>query len=383
MIKLVDVMWKTVIVRYGELALKSWPVRRHFERRLVSSINLALEGLEYAVRRERGRIFVDARSLALIAKRLSRVPGIVSVSLATKVKADMNEICKAALRVAKKVLAPSASFAVCTSRVGKHTFSSRDVNVEVGSAILSKVKDVHVNLSHPDREIFIEVREKDAYVFTETLEGVGGLPAGTQGSVVALFSGGRNDIAAAYLMIKRGSTVFPVFPDPRSNGNGEVPRLVRASTKKLADFDPRLELRVFPLHKVVSELRKAAAGGYAYCICKRSALKVADAIAERVGAEAIVVADDIKQIAAQKLANLSVVDEACKLPVLRPLVGFSGAEIERFVKAKLLSRAKEACPFQLPRDIVSLEKIHKLEEGMKIGALIEESLSKVKVIKLG
>ena len=383
MIRLVDAMWTTVIVRYGELALKSWPVRRHFERRLVSSINLALEGLEYAVRRERGRVFVDARSPALIAKRLSRVPGIVSVSLATKVKADMNEICKAALRLAKKVLAPSASFAVCTSRVGKHTFSSRDVNVEVGSAILSKVKDVHVNLSHPDREIFIEVREKDAYVFAETLEGVGGLPAGTQGSVVALFSGSRNDIAAAYLMIKRGSTVFPVFPSQRPYGNGEVPRFVTASAKKLADFDPKLDLRVFPFHKVVSELKKAAVGDYAHCICKRSALKAADAVAEQVGAEAIVVADDVKQITAQKLANLSVVDEACKLPVLRPLAGFNGTEIERLkVKAKLLSRAKEACPFQPHRDIVSLEKIHELEEGMKIGALIEESLSKVKVIKL-
>jgi thiamine biosynthesis protein ThiI len=382
MIKLVDIMWKTVIVRYGELALKSWPVRRHFERRLVSSINLALRGLEHVVKRERGRIFVDTKSPAQVAKCLSRVPGIVSVSLATKAKADMSEICKAALRVAKKVLAPSTSFAVRTSRVGKHTFSSRDVNVEVGSAILSKFKDVHVDLSNPDREIFIEVREKDAYVFTEAVEGVGGLPAGTQGSVVALFSGSRNDVAVAYLMIKRGSTVFPVFPNPCPYG--KVPRFVTASAEKLADFDPKLDLRVFPFHKVVSELKKVVVGDYAYYICKRSALKAADAIAGQVGAEAIVVADDIKQITAQKLANLSMIDEACKLPVLRPLAGFGGAEIERLkVKAKLPSRAKEACPFPPPRGIVDLERIHELEEGMKIGALIEESLSEVKVIKLG
>jgi len=382
MIKLVDIMWETVIVRYGELALKSRPVRRHFEQRLISSINLALRGLEYVVKRERGRIFVDTKYPAQVAKRLSRVPGIVSVSLATKAKADINEICKVALRVAKKVLTPSTSFAVRTSRVGRQMFSSRDVNVEVGSAILSKFKDVHVDLSNPDREIFIEVRERDAYVFTETVEGVGGLPAGTQGSVVALFSGSRNDIVAAYLMIKRGSTVFPVFPNPRPYS--KVPRFVTASAKKLADFDPKLDLRVFPFHKVVSELKKAAVGDYARCICKRSALKAADAIAEQVGAEAIVVADDINQITAQKLANLSVIDEACKLPVLRPLVGFSGAEIERFkVKAKLLSRAKEACYFPFPRVIVDLEKIHELEEGMKMSALVEESLSKVKVIKLG
>jgi thiamine biosynthesis protein ThiI len=381
MIRLVDAMWTTVIVRYGELALKSWPVRRRFERRLISSINLVLEGLKYAIRGERGRIFIDTKSPARIAKRLSKVPGIVSVSLATKVKADMNEICRTALRAAKKVLAPGASFAVRTSRVGEHVFSSGGVNVKVGSAILSKVKGVRVDLSNPDREISIEIRGSDAYVFTETVEGIGGLPAGTQGSVVALLSGGRNDIAATYLMIKRGSTVFPLFPNPHPHG--KVPRFVVASVKRLADLDPRLELRVFSSNKVARELKNVAAAGYAYCIYKRSAMKVADAVARRVGAEAIVVADDIKQITAQKLANLRVMDEACELPVLRPLVGLSNAEMEQLkVKAKPIPRARESCPFAPPRDIVDLEKIHVLEENIKVGALVEESLSRVKVIKL-
>jgi thiamine biosynthesis protein ThiI len=342
---------------------------------------LVLEGLKYAIRRERGRIFIDTKSPAQIAKRLSKVPGIVSVSLATKVEADMNEICGTALKVAKKVLAPGASFAVRTSRVGKHAFSSGDVNVKVGSAILSKVEDVRVDLSNPDHKISIEVRGSDAYVFTETVEGIGGLPVGTQGGVVALFSGGRNDIAAAYLMIKRGSTVFLLFLNPHPHG--KVPRFVMASVKKLADLDPKLELRVFSFNKVVGELKKVTAAGHAYCICKRSALKVADAMARQVGAEAIVVADDIEQITAQKLTNLRVIDEACKLPVLRPLVGLSSAEIEQLkVKAKPIPRAKESCPFTPPRDTVDLEKIHALEENIKIGALVEESLSKVKVIKL-
>jgi thiamine biosynthesis protein ThiI len=369
-------MQKTVIVRYGELALKSQPVRRRFERSLVSSINLALEGFEYVLRRERGRIFIDTRSPARVTKRLSKVPGIVSVSLATRVKADMDEICMTALKVAKKVLSSGESFAVRTSRVGKHAFSSTDVNVKVGSVILSKVKDVRVDLSNPDREISIEVRGSDAYVFTETVKGIGGLPAGTQGSAVALFSGGVNDAAAAYLMIKRGSRVFPLFPSPHPEG--KVPGPVLASAKKLAHLDPKIKLRALPFNRVLDELKKVTPAGYAYCICKRSALKAADAVARRVGAEAIVVADGIKQITAQKLGNLRVMDEACKLPVLRPLVGPSGVEIEQ-LKAK---PAPGSCPFTPPSDIVDLEKIHALEEKIKIGELIEESLSKVRVIRL-
>ena len=380
MIDLVDVMWKTVIVRYGELALKSWPVRRRFERRLVSSINLALRGLEYVVRREHGRIFVDTKSPTKVARLLSRVPGIVSVSLATKVKADMDEICKAAVGVARRVLGPGESFAVRTSRVGKHTFSSSDVNVKVGSAIQSRVKGARVDLSNPDRQISIEIRGSNAYIFTEGVEGVGGLPVGTQGNVVMLFAGGRNDVAAAYMMIKRGSTVFPLFPN--THPCGRVPGFVVASMRKLADFDPRLELGVFPFNKVVNELKKVTAAGYAYCICKRSALKVADAVARQVGAEAIATADDIRQVSAQKLVNLPIIDKACKLPVLRPLVGLSSAEIGRLkIKPELPPQVRRFCPFPPPRGLMDLGKIHALEENIKIGALLEESLSELKVVK--
>lgn len=372
-------MSATVIVRYGELALKSEPVRRRFEHSLVSAINLSLKGLKYAIRSERGRIFVDTKSQVSVAKRLSKVPGIVSVSLATKVKADMNEIIECALRVAKKVLSSGMSFAIRTSRVGNHPFSSNDVNVKVGSAILSEVKGVHVDLSSPDRKISIEVRGENAYVFTGTVEGVGGLPVGTQGKVVVLFSGDRNDVAAAYLMLKRGAVVFPVFLDPQSDS--KVLKIATATAKKLADFHPKLKLRVLPFNKVLSGLRKVPGDGYAYCICRRSALRATDTIAKHIGAEAIVVGDDGKRISSCGLANIKVIDDACKLPVLRPLAGIDGDEITRF-KVKLPSRGKESCAFSPPRNIVDLGKIHELEESIKIGALVEESLSRGKVIKL-
>ncbi|MDI6884093.1 MAG: THUMP domain-containing protein [Hadesarchaea archaeon] len=374
---------RTIIVRYGELVLKSEPVRRRFERRLVSNINLTLSGLKYSIRKTRGRIFIDTSSAASVMERLSKVPGIVSVSPSVKVSAHIDKIRSAAINAAKRALAPGMSFAIRTSRVGKHPFSSRDVNVNVGSAILSEIKGVRVNLSSPDREIFMEIRENDAYIFTETVKGPGGLPVGTQGRAVALFSGNHNDVVAAYLMMKRGCAMFPVFFDPRHHADGRALKLATASAKKLADFYPKLELRSIPFGKVLDALSKVATGGAAYCIYRRSALQAAEAIARHVGGEAIVTGDDARLLAALKLTNLNLIDEACGIPVLRPLAGVSGAEIRQLeICVKPPQRTRGACPFLPPHNVVKPKEIQRLEDSMKIRSLVEESIRKLRVIKL-
>lgn len=374
---------RTIIVRYGELALKSEPVRRRFEQHLISAINSTLKGLEYTVRRERGRIFVDTNSPATTAKRLTKVAGIVSVSSAVKVAADMDEIRSSALRVARKVLNAGMSFAVRTSRVGEHNFSTRDINVEIGSVLLSKIKGTRVNLSFPDCTIFIEIRGGDAYVFTGSMKGVGGLPVGTQGRAVVLFSSRRNDLAAAYLMIKRGCAVFPVFLDSRPNRDGRALKSTITSAKKLAAFSYRLELRVIPFGKVLTSLKKANIGELGYIIYRRSALRAAEAIAEQVGAEVIVAGDDAKDVATLKLANLGVIDEACGLSVLRPLAGVDINQMQRLeIKMPISSRVRVTNQFTPPTNIIKLDEVRKLECGVKIGAVIEESVSKTKRIKL-
>ncbi|MEA1905198.1 MAG: THUMP domain-containing protein, partial [Candidatus Hadarchaeota archaeon] len=185
-------MRKTVIVRYGELALKSRWVRRHFEQRLCENIELILDGIDHKLERAHGRIFIDTKAPDEVAKRLVSVPGVVSVSSATKTEAIPRAIRSVAVEEAKKVLSSGSNFAVLTRRVGRHSFSSQDVNREVGAAILEAVPGTSVNLSTPDHKTFVEVRGNDSYIFFEVVGGIGGLPAGSQGKVVTLFSGGVN-----------------------------------------------------------------------------------------------------------------------------------------------------------------------------------------------
>jgi thiamine biosynthesis protein ThiI len=381
-------MAKTIIVRYGELALKSERVRRSFERCLIDNIKLALRGLDYKLARERGRIFINTNKVDAAVKRLTRVPGIVSVSPAVKVDATMDAIRSAAVKEAKKTLKSGKTFAIRTRRVGKHTFSSQDVNIDVGSAVLNAIPGTRVDLSAPDQEISIEIRDRNAYVFTTTMAGVGGLPAGSQGNAVALLSGGIDSPVAAYLMMKRGCRVFPIFFDNRPYADERGYRRAVAVAKKLADFSPGIELRALPFGRILRAFVERAPRRLTCVLCKRTMLKIAGAIAKGVKAEAVITGESLGQVASQTLPNLRVIDEACELPVMRPLIGMDKVEIERIARRigtfEISTRAVKGCSAvpQYPETKAELEEVLKAEENLNIPALIESALAGIKMIKL-
>lgn len=372
-------MAKTVIVRYGELALKSERVRRRFEQRLVGNIRLALRGLSYKIRKERGRIFVDTRSAAAVAC-LAKVPGVVSVSHATRVEATIGAIRRAAVKVARRALRGGGSFAVRASRVGEHPFSSHEINEVLGSAILEAVPESGVDLSNPDRTIFVEVRGGDAYVFTEKVLGVGGLPVGTQGNVVALLSGGIDSPVAAYLMMKRGCLIVPIFFDNRPYADERARRRAISVFKELAKFYPGLELRVVPFGRILRAFVEKAPRGLTCVLCKRAMLRVAERVAGRVNARALVTGESLGQVASQTLVNLNVIDEVSKLPVLRPLIGMDKVEIERAARAigtfELSIKPAVGCSAvpRYPTTQAKKEEVLDAESKLGIQALVGEEL---------
>jgi len=364
-------MRKTILLRYGELALKSERVRRRFEGCLRANIGLALSGIGYQLRAERGRMFVDTRAIRAAVKRLSRVPGIVSLSPARRLGARLDEICEAAVEEARRVISGGESFAVRTRRVGEHEFSSRQVNEVVGAAILKAVLGARVDLETPQQEICVEVRGREAYVYCKTLAGPGGLPVGTEGRVVSLHSGDANSSAAAYLVMKRGCEVFPIFFDgrPHLTARGKA----RRAAKKLAGFHPKLKLRVVPFGKVLDELVAKTPRELTCVLCKRAMLGLANEIARGIGAEAVVSGEGSARVAELGLSNLRVIDEACGLPVLRPLAGADKAMVERLVPATCVSGLGElVCKARSkPVKQVQSSEVREIEEKIGIPSLLE------------
>jgi thiamine biosynthesis protein ThiI len=379
---------RTILVRYGELALKSERVRRRFERGLIKNMKLALRGIDHKITSERGRIFVTTDKVDPALKHLMHVPGIVSVSPAVKVSSKISSITSAAVKAAKKTLGPEKTFAVRTKRVGEHEFSSQDVNVAIGSAILRAVPGTSVDLSAPDKEISIEIRDKNAYVFTDTLAGVGGLPVGSQGNVVALLSGGIDSPVAAYLMMKRGCTISLLYFDNKPYTDDKTRERAIAVANKLGDFGPNTELRIIQFGHVLRAFIEKSPPKLTCVLCKRTMLKIGEQIARQVKAEAIVTGESLGQVASQTLTNLRAIDEAVELPVMRPLIGMDKVEIERIARQigtfEISTRRVGSCSAvpRYPETYARLGEVLKIEKGLKVSALIKSALSKIEVIRL-
>jgi len=196
-----------ILVRYGELGLKSHPVRKKFERTLRNSIERAFMDarIEAAVRMENGRFFIGANEPEKAMKILSRTFGIVSISPVWTTSSEIGEITSLAAELWGGTLEQGQSFAVRARRSGGHPYTSMELAREVGSAIweANKAANPSVNLKNPDVEFFVEVRDRSAYLFMDVMPGPGGLPIGTQGVVAACLRT-EEDAVAAWLMMKRG-----------------------------------------------------------------------------------------------------------------------------------------------------------------------------------
>ena len=203
-----------LLVRFGELALKSKFVRRQLRDRLVANIQdlFAAEGIECLTRADQGRIYVDVDDVPAATSALRRVFGIVSFSDAREASSDPEEIAALAVELAKAGLRQGGSFAIRARRSGTHTYSSQDLSKLLGRRVQDAIPGSTVNLSSPDAEVHVEVRENRSYLFTEIVEGPGGLPMGSQGRALALVDS-EAGMVSAWLAMKRGCKVTVAAPD--------------------------------------------------------------------------------------------------------------------------------------------------------------------------
>ena len=218
-----------IFVRFGELGLKSPPVRRRMEKRLATNIKIILEkkGIDDAkitINRAWARLIVSLdtpqnsiENASIIQKIISiltqNVAGITSVSHVIRSSSDLDEIKKTALNLAKENLKPGNSFAVRARRLGKHDYSSQDLERLVGEVLFETLAQKHnltVNLTNPDYTLSIEVKDEDAFIFDQKILGIGGLPQGTQGRINSILRGSIEDAISGFLMSKRGSNIIPI-----------------------------------------------------------------------------------------------------------------------------------------------------------------------------
>ncbi|GAG35663.1 unnamed protein product, partial [marine sediment metagenome] len=176
--------------------------------KLVNNIKNAFKSnnLNCEIRRERGRIYLYVKEVSKGLEILKRIFGITSFSPVIKTTSKLDDISDIAVKISKTMIKNENSFALRVTRTGNHNFSSQDVAVKIGNVIVNATK-AGVDLSNPDFELFIEIRNENTFFFTEKIRGTGGLPLGTQGTILALINTPQSLLAAWYLM-RRGCDIL-------------------------------------------------------------------------------------------------------------------------------------------------------------------------------
>ena len=317
-----------VVVRYHEVALKRTN-RNEFVAQLTRNILHKLEGTG-VVRNHRapGRILLhlpDAAVWPEVRRRLREVFGIANFLLCERVDASIDGLADHVAGVAQN--REFTSFAVRTRRCDKSfPILSPAVSAQIGAAVQRRTGK-RVDLRNPDLEIHVEILPREILYSFEKVQGAGGLPSESAGTVLALLSGGIDSPVAAYRLLQRGCRVELVHFHA-------VPQQSRASLDKatelmnvLARWQPTTRLHAVRFGEIQNEIVAKAPRRARVVLYRRMMMRIAAQLAESIGAAALVTGDSLGQVASQTLPNLATIEEACDLPILRPLIGMDKEEI--------------------------------------------------------
>jgi thiamine biosynthesis protein ThiI len=320
----------TLVAHYHEIGLKGRN-RSFFEDALARNMRRALRGTGYLkLRQGFGRVVVDMKEDAPIdeaARRVARVFGLAYVSVGKRVEANMEAIADAALELIKAE--PFDSFEVRARRThSPFEKTSSEINVAIGQHIVDAT-GAKVDLKHADATITIELFGNACIVSRRRLQGPGGLPVGVSGKMLGLLSGGIDSPVAAWRMARRGAEVELVhfhgqpFTDPSS---------IRQATELaevLSRYQLRAVLHLIPLADAQREIVTHAPANLRVVLYRRTMMRIAAALADEIGAKALITGDSLGQVASQTIENIRTVDSALPpdVEVLRPLIGMDKQEI--------------------------------------------------------
>jgi thiamine biosynthesis protein ThiI len=325
-------MRATILCRFGEIFLKGGN-RGRFERALADNVRLALVGVpEARVSSPYGRVVVTVPEADLeeACARVGRVFGLVSFSPTRTVAPELVAIGDAAVAGAKAALARDPalgrSFRVDARRSDKRfPLSSPEIGREVGARI-NAATGVPVDLTDAALTVGVEVGTEAAHVYSETRPAPGGLPVGISGRGLLLLSGGIDSPVAGWLAAKRGLTLDAVyFHSPPFVGEKSRDKVLSLA-RELARWQAVRTVYVAPFTECQKRLREAAPAELAVVMYRRMMMRVADLLADRVQASCLVTGENLGQVASQTVPNMTVIEEAARHLVLRPLVTYDKME---------------------------------------------------------
>ena len=375
------------LLKLGEVVLKGLN-RRSFEDKLLSNVRRRLRGCgSFQVYLRQSTIYVEPQGecdMEAAWEACRQVFGVVSIARAVPCEKTVEAITDTAEKYLASEFANAKSFKVESKRADKSYYlNSIQISQEVGGELAERFPSVAVDVHNPDLTVYVEIREKAAYVHSPAVPGAGGLPVGMGGRAVSLLSGGIDSPVSSWMMARRGVELEMVhFVSPPYTSQQAQDKVLELA-HLLTGYCGRLVVHIVPFTKIQEEIRKNCPEEYFTLIMRRFMMRLAQAVARKIGAKALVTGESLGQVASQTMLALGTTDDVCEMPVLRPLIGMDKVEIIRIARQigtfdTSILPYEDCCTVFTPRHPCTrpkLEDVRAAEAALDVDALVNEAFA--------
>ena len=376
-----------LLLKLGEVVLKGLN-RRSFEDKLVKTVRHRMKACgSFQVYVRQSTIYVEPQKddcdMEAAYKAAKQIFGVVTIARAVPCEKDINAIVETAKTYLADEFAAARTFKVESKRADKmFHLNSIQISQAVGGELAEAFPHVAVDVHKPDLTVYVEIREKAAYVHAPSVAGAGGLPVGTGGRAVSLLSGGLDSPVSSWMIARRGVELEMVhFESPPYTSQQAQDKVIQLA-QDLTPYCGRLLIHVIPFTKIQEEIRKNCPEEYFTLIMRRFMMRIAEAVAKKAGAHALVTGESLGQVASQTMMALGVTEDVTTMPVLRPLIGTDKVEIIRIAREigtyeTSILPYEDCCTVFTPRHPAirpDIEAVREAESVLDIDGLMAEAL---------
>ena len=325
-------MKEIILIKLGEIVLKGLN-RKNFEDALMRNLKRRLAKIgEFHVQIAQSTISIspvhDDTDFDEVEDCVSKVFGIAAFSRACVTEKDIDKIKQTAVEYLADTFDTPKTFKVEAKRSDKKfPYKSPEICEKVGGYLADKFPNISVDVHNPDVTVTVEIRDFGAYIRAGFIRGAGGIPVGTGGKACVLISGGIDSPVASYMMAKRGLELTAVhFASPPYTSIRAEEKVVEL-LQRVAKYSGRMKMFTVPFTEIQEQIREKCKEDYFTIIMRRFMMEIAEEIARKNGCHALITGESLGQVASQTLNAIECTDNACNMPVFRPLIGMDKEEI--------------------------------------------------------
>ena len=378
-------MQKLIFIKYGELTTKKGN-RNVFIKKLTNNIKNILGNINYSMKSDRSRIYIESSDIDTVVEKLKNIFGIHSIVIAYKVDNNSDTIIDSVYELVK--CESFKTFKVDTKRADKRfEVHSMDFNKMVATKILKNM-NVSVDVHNPELYIKIEIRVEGTFVYFNEIKGLGGYPVGIQGKSLLMLSGGIDSPVAGYLALKRGVDIECLYFESPPHTSDQAKNKVITLANIINKYSGNIKVHIVPFTKIQEMILRNVKEEYIITIMRRMMYRIAQKFAKMNKMQVIFNGESIGQVASQTLSSMNVINNVCDIPVIRPVACMDKLEIIDIAKKigtyeTSILPYEDCCTVFVPKHPVinpTLDKCILYEKNFDYESLIDEAINNIETI---